>query len=129
MVHFCTTQALNYNWNVLQFYIYQFRSRMRAELQKNQLALSGAACHDLLKVKDGIEGVLSLVLPPQWGRIDALQAGDVADNNDDIFYDHSLIFELIPLLEDLASYSIYDNEVDAILLDVIYYFNDELQIM
>ena len=49
-----------------------------AERKENRVALSGAACRTLLKLRDNIYGVLCLVLPPKWGRTEVvIQASDI----------------------------------------------------
>ena len=96
-----------------------------AERKENRVALSGAACRTLLKLRDNIYGVLCLVLPPKWGRTEVvIQASDITAS-DDIFYDDDFTFEFIPLLLDLQSYTVYDIGLDDILLDIMLYLDQQ----
>ena len=89
--------------------------------------MSGAATYDLYKMKDSLHGVLSLVLPPLWGRACATQTVVMDDDIDDSFtYDDSLIHDFFPLLCEITSNAVYHNDLDDILVEVMNYFTDDL---
>ncbi len=89
--------------------------------------MSGVTTYNLYKVRDSLSGVLFLVLPPQqWGN--ATQTVVIGDIDDDSFtYDDSLTHEFRRLLWEVASNDVYHNELDAILVELMKYFTNDLR--
>jgi hypothetical protein len=101
-----------------------------SDLAQDTWVLGGNATYLVWKVKDGLDGLLDLVLPHNYaarsGLVQPAVDKRVFSDDDNIVYDASFVNDLVPLLQTIASYDVYENEVDDYILDVMQYFEDNM---
>ena len=97
---------------------------MQEELFDGKTKMGPTAAHMLLKVKNILDGIVFLVLPQTWATRSGLVVKSLFKNEFRELYDDSIVDELVPLLQTIAVYDVYENKVDEVILDVMQYFED-----